>query len=172
MGDHQMIDLISHGLDLRRKLIVSSGDNPQVIRNVSAEPMPYQLTDSARSAESATVIKNNMEHGSLSESKVTAAADTAELAEHQSRQKHTLADDLRKNCGLTKSKTINKPESESLNTVVCNDCEHFFPDEIGDGIGIGSCALGIKSTKIAGYITMPLYRYSDRYCDKFNKLMK
>lgn len=143
----------------------------ETIRNVSAEPMPYQPTDSARSAESEAMPKNNLEYGSENEPKVVAVADSADLAERQSRQPHTIADDLRKNCGLNTT-TINKPPKDSLKMVVCNDCEHFFPDEIGDGIGIGSCALGIRSTKIAGYITMPLYRYSDRYCDKFNKLMK
>ncbi|MFA6304007.1 MAG: hypothetical protein WC627_12870 [Legionella sp.] len=166
-----MIDLISHGLELRKKLIISSGDNPQVIRNVSAGPIRYLTTYSARSAESAAMSKNNLEYGSESKSKVGMVADSADLAERESRQPHVIADELRKHCGLNAT-TITKPPKDSLKTVACNDCEHFSPDEIGDGVGIGHCALGIRSTKIAGYITMPLYRYSDRYCDKFSKLME
>lgn len=50
--------------------------------------------------------------------------------------------------------------------VTCNTCEHFTPDKIGDGGGIGSCALGVESTQeVSG--KMPLFRYSKRHCDKF-----
>ena len=171
MGSNQMIDLISHGLDLRKNLTVSSQSCPQVIRNVSARPIRYLLTDSAISADSAAMSKNNSGNMFV----VKAVADYADIAERHSRQTPTIADELRKNCGLNTAKvsaTINEPPSDSLKTVTCNDCEHFSPDRIGDGVGIGICAIGIISTKIAGYSIMPLYRYSDRYCDQFSKLMQ
>jgi hypothetical protein len=54
--------------------------------------------------------------------------------------------------------------------VACDACEHFTPDQIGDGGGIGTCGVQIKSTQeING--RMPLYRYAHRHCDKFSKLM-
>ncbi|KTD68880.1 hypothetical protein Lste_2038 [Legionella steelei] len=53
---------------------------------------------------------------------------------------------------------------------ICNDCEHFTVDIIGDGTGIGSCELGVKWTQeFTG--RMPLYRYSERHCMQFSKLM-
>jgi predicted nucleic-acid-binding Zn-ribbon protein len=53
---------------------------------------------------------------------------------------------------------------------ICNDCEHFTVDDIGDGAGIGNCELGIKWTQeFTG--RMPLFRYSERHCEQFSKLM-
>lgn len=53
---------------------------------------------------------------------------------------------------------------------ICSDCEHFIVDIIGDGTGIGSCKLGVKWTQeFTG--RMPLYRYSERHCKQFSKLM-
>lgn len=167
-----MIDLISHGLDLRRKLIISSEENPQIIRNVSARSNPYLSIDSAISSESAAGSKNTLIDGAEEVLKITTDANLAYIAEQQTIQGDAIADELRSDCGLDKSIPVNKVPINLLKTVSCNDCEHFSPDQIGDGTGIGSCDLGIRSTKIAGYITMPLYRYSDRYCDKFSKLIK
>lgn len=56
-------------------------------------------------------------------------------------------------------------------TVTCNDCRLFIPDNIGDGVGIGRCELGVTWTTVFNRRKMPLYRYSERYCDKFIKLM-
>lgn len=47
-----------------------------------------------------------------------------------------------------------------LKDVVCGDCRHFLPDEIGDGTGIGSCANGLIGTK-------PLYPNAKRICHSF-----
>lgn len=53
---------------------------------------------------------------------------------------------------------------------ICNDCEHFTMDNIGDGTGIGNCELGIKWTQeFSG--RMPLFRDSERHCKQFTKLM-
>ncbi|AOW57833.1 TPA: hypothetical protein F8A23_08735 [Legionella pneumophila] len=54
--------------------------------------------------------------------------------------------------------------------VTCNSCNYFTVDIIGDGAGIGSCELGIKWTQEFNG-RMPLFRYSERYCEQFNKLM-
>jgi len=54
--------------------------------------------------------------------------------------------------------------------VTCNTCEHFTPDIIGDGSGIGNCGLEVKWTQeFTG--RMPLFRYSERHCQQFSKLM-
>lgn len=53
--------------------------------------------------------------------------------------------------------------------VTCNSCKHFTPDAIGDGAGIGTCALGVESTQELSGKT-PLFRYSNRHCDKFNEI--
>jgi hypothetical protein len=58
----------------------------------------------------------------------------------------------------------------SLSIVSCNKCEHFTPDQIGDGAGIGHCDMGVKWTK-EWCGRMPLYRYAERHCEKFSKLM-
>lgn len=53
---------------------------------------------------------------------------------------------------------------------VCNYCKHFTVDIMGDGTGIGSCELGVKWTQEFNG-RMPLYRYSERHCNQFSKLM-
>lgn len=54
--------------------------------------------------------------------------------------------------------------------VTCNGCEHFTPDKIGDGAGIGNCSLGITWTQEYNG-RRPLFRYSERHCSNFSKLM-
>jgi hypothetical protein len=60
-------------------------------------------------------------------------------------------------------------ESPLFETVNCNNCEHFHPDTIGDGVGIDTCDVGIKWTQ-EFYGRMPLYRYADRHCKKYSKI--
>lgn len=57
-----------------------------------------------------------------------------------------------------------------MGIVTCNACEYFTPDAVGDGAGIGNCSLGIKWTQEL-HGCMPLYRYADRHCAEFSKLM-
>lgn len=58
-----------------------------------------------------------------------------------------------------------------MSTIVsCNKCEHFTPDQIGDGAGIGNCDMCVKWTQEFNG-RRPLYRYSDRHCEKLGKLM-
>ena len=59
---------------------------------------------------------------------------------------------------------------KSLSIVSCNNCEHFTPDQIGDGAGIGNCDMGVKWTQEFDGRRL-LYRYADRHCEKFSKLM-
>ena len=61
-------------------------------------------------------------------------------------------------------------EQSNLEIVTCNACERFSPDKIGDGAGIGSCELGVKWTQEFNG-RMPLFRYSERHCKQFSKLM-
>ena len=59
--------------------------------------------------------------------------------------------------------------------VKCCECRHFVRDTIGDGSGIGSCAVGGNATRAApskryptGYlIDYPLYPFARRICGKF-----
>lgn len=55
-------------------------------------------------------------------------------------------------------------------TVICDACEHFTPDKIGSGAGIGVCGLGIKLT-YDNKEMIPLFRYAKRYCKDFSRLM-
>jgi hypothetical protein len=57
----------------------------------------------------------------------------------------------------------------NMDKVSCNSCEHFIPDAVGDGVGIGECGLGIKWTQEYNG-RMPLYRYTERHCDRFSNL--
>lgn len=54
--------------------------------------------------------------------------------------------------------------------LTCDVCKYFTPDTIGDGAGIGHCDLGIIWTQSPNG-RVPLYRYTDRYCKQFTKLM-
>ncbi|MHB1947066.1 MAG: hypothetical protein ACYCQI_02985 [Gammaproteobacteria bacterium] len=55
-------------------------------------------------------------------------------------------------------------------TVVCENCEHFLPDIIGDGTGIGRCGLGIQGTQEYNGM-LPLFRFAARTCQQYSKLM-
>lgn len=68
-------------------------------------------------------------------------------------------------CGTQAPGVMNR---KADNVVSCNACEHFTPDEIGDGSGIGHCSLGIDWTQ-EPHGRMPLYRYADRRCSEFSK---
>lgn len=54
-------------------------------------------------------------------------------------------------------------------TVCCDNCRHFTPDKVGDGVGIGACNLGITWTQECRG-RMPLYRFADRHCSYFSKV--
>lgn len=53
--------------------------------------------------------------------------------------------------------------------ITCNKCEHFTPDVIGDGGGIGNCERHVQSTQELNGL-LPLFRYAKRHCNKFSKL--
>lgn len=59
---------------------------------------------------------------------------------------------------------------QATQVVVCNDCVNFSPDTLGSGAGIGTCNFGIQQTQ-SGCGYMPLYRYANRRCDRFCKLI-
>lgn len=56
-----------------------------------------------------------------------------------------------------------------LKHITCNECSNFLPDSIGDGAGIGSCAVGVIWTEDSRGRS-PLYRYAERRCDLFSRL--
>ena len=166
-----MIDLISNGLALRKQITISLED-PQEIRSMSARSISSLVRDSAESSESADRYNKNQDHSYCNKFKITSAAEVADLAETQSRQSTVIADDLRKNCGVSPAVNLalNSNPTNPLEMVTCNDCEHFNSDTIGDGFGIGDCGLGVKWTQEFDG-RRPLYRYADRHCGKFSKLM-
>lgn len=57
---------------------------------------------------------------------------------------------------------------DSAFRMICSMCQHFTPDSIGDGAGVGTCEYGIVWTRKLNE-RIPLYRYADRDCDKFIK---
>jgi hypothetical protein len=164
-----MIDLIFHGLSLRKK---TTEAYPQVIRSISASAASYLAIDSARSSESATISNKIQIHGVSEEFKVIPVAEVADIAEIQSRPSNVVADDVRKIGGLNAINRLafNDNPKNSLELVTCNACNHFNPDTIGDGFGIGECYLGVKWTRQFDG-RRPLYRYAERNCEKFSKLM-
>jgi hypothetical protein len=50
--------------------------------------------------------------------------------------------------------------------VRCANCQHFQPDTIGDGTGIGNCLTGHKPR---GGNEPPLYPRARRYCASFKQ---
>ena len=164
-----MIDLISHGLALRKHLTISLKVNPQEIRNISAGEIHELAKESATSSESATINIKNRDHNYCNDYQVVSAAETADLAEGQSRQGNVIADDSRKYCGLNTARvlTFNSNPNNLLEVVSCNSCAHFSPDKIGDGIGIGDCSLNVKWTQEFDG-RRPLYRYAERHCEKYS----
>lgn len=52
--------------------------------------------------------------------------------------------------------------------VACDKCNHFMPDQVGDGSGIGQCDLRIGWTK-SPRGKIPLFRYAKRFCSKFTR---
>lgn len=167
-----MIDLISHGMALRKKITIPLED-PQELRSNSAGVTPYLAKDSAGSAESAT-RDNKDRNYCVCHSESIPSAESADIAEHQSQQGNFIADDLRKDCGLNPVNTLscigNPKNSLAVAMVTCNTCEHFTSDKVGDGTGIGECYLGVKWTQEFDG-RRPLYRYAERHCVKFSKLM-
>ena len=55
------------------------------------------------------------------------------------------------------------PKQSDPETVTCKECEHFKPNEMGDGIG--ECSRGL----IGGF-GKPLYPNVKRHCDSFKKV--
>ncbi|HRF88234.1 MAG TPA: hypothetical protein PK244_06500 [Pseudomonadales bacterium] len=51
---------------------------------------------------------------------------------------------------------------ELLPRVRCCDCQHFIPDAIGSGLGIGDCLVGQ-----AEYQPTPLWARSERRCSEW-----
>jgi hypothetical protein len=96
-------------------------------------------------------------------------AATGQLHAHAIPHNKSMSEkSLKKSCTVAISKEGNY--ATVLKKVMCDNCEHFMPDEIGDGAGIGDCGLGIKYTQEVSGL-MPLFRYADRHCDNFSKLM-
>jgi hypothetical protein len=56
--------------------------------------------------------------------------------------------------------------SQNATMVFCAACQHFKPDTIGDGTGIGTCRIGHKPR---GGNEPPLYPKARRYCSTFTK---
>lgn len=147
---------------------------PQEIRSPSASVIPYCVKDSAGSAKSATIDNKNQNNNYCDDSKLEPVAEAADPAESHSRQCNFIADDLRKNCGLSPVSTLgfngNPKSSLATAVVTCNACERFTSDKVGDGAGIGECYLGVKWTQEFNG-RKPLYRYAERHCERFSKLM-
>jgi len=156
MGGIQMIDLISDGLALRKKLTLISEARPQSIRNNSASENQHATKGSATSAESASASKKTINQNYYADLKDIGVAEVADVAEYQPGPAYVTADASRISCGIEK--------------VVCDDCKYFTIDSIGDGAGIGDCALGVTWTQEYNG-RRPLYRYAKRYCSKFINLM-
>jgi len=151
-----MIDLISHGLALRKKLTIASESCPQITRSLSAGDSQHLTRDSATSAESASLGKKSISSSYHDDFNGMGAAEVADPAECQPGRASIIAESSRKSCGLK--------------AVACNDCKYFTPDSIGDGAGIGDCALGVKWTQEYNG-RRPLFRYAERDCSSFSKLM-
>lgn len=111
MGGYPMLDLISNGFALRKKLPVV---NPQETRSKSATDMSCPVTDSAISAESAEVMNPHKiyEYISSDDGKnyifrdysgfhKDSVAETADIAETQSGKRIDAADLLRDECGFS-----------------------------------------------------------------------
>ena len=170
-----MIDLIAAGLALRERLIVSL--NPHAIRNDSATDPPYSESTSAISAESAEIIyqkqlndpnQDRSIKGQIFE--IARSAEIADIAENHASRESLTAELMRNDCGLSTAFSSISSQLDILKFISCDLCEHFSPDDIGDGAGIGTCKLGIKWTQEYNG-RKPLYRYADRHCEKFSKLM-
>lgn len=52
------------------------------------------------------------------------------------------------------------PAINKLNSVCCADCSQFSRDSIGDGTGIGKCAVNVP-------VSFPRYPRAERYCTEF-----
>lgn len=163
-----MIDLISNGLSLRKQQAqkTDSGNvNPQNIRNKSAKDKHHHYNKPAQSAYSAKVMNELNAPEIIDFSNST--ADYAENAGNQSSTAYALADNLRNSCGFHDFDLDEMNKQKLLMPVQCEQCTHFTPDSIGSGAGIGQCAVNIKWTQeIHG--KMPLYRYAERHCVKYN----
>jgi len=151
-----MIDLIAQGLTLKKRLIITPDTRPQAIRNDSASENQHATMISAISAESASASKEGIDNSYHNEFKSVGCAEVADLAGRQLRRASSVAESLRKHCGLQ--------------TVACNDCKYFTPDSIGDGVGIGDCALGVTWTQEYNG-RKPLFRYAKRHCSSFSLAM-
>lgn len=159
-----MIDLIANGLALRKQKqqheSAEDNLNPQPIRNKSANAIPYACGKSAQSAYFAKEVNkcgsNILQH----------KADYAEHAEKPFNIEYPSADLLRKTCEFDDS--LQENVLHKIKIVQCDLCMHFTPDAIGDGVGIGCCALNVKFTQET-HGKMPLYRYAERHCVQYKQ---
>lgn len=166
-----MLDLIGEGLALRQKLKNLSVSNSQAISNESADTPSWLLKISAAFAESATLTNKNIIGGDENKPTEEVFAEIADLAAYQTSEANDIADSLRKNCELNIAHVLmfNEIVHTSCKLIICNACEYFTADPVGDGAGIGHCAFGIEWTEEFNG-RKPLFRYAERHCDKFRKL--
>lgn len=160
-----MIDLIANGLALRKQRPIQGAtednSNPQLIRNNSANYIPCVSRESAQSAYSAKEV--NRHESNISQPN----ADYAEHAEKQRSIEYLSADLLRKTCEF--DDFLQENVFPTIKVVQCDLCMYFTPDIIGDGVGIGHCALNVKFTREV-HGKMPLYRYAERHCVQYKQL--
>lgn len=169
-----MIDLIANGLALQsKKQKVAVIYDPQPIRNPCAEDKCDAHNKPAQSAYSAKrkhLLNENVLIIDKPDNALTHdTADYAEYADHQSSTTSPFADSLQKICGLDDFDFAGENSPKSLDLIQCNICNHFMPDTIGDGSGIGHCTMNIKWTS-SSHGKMPLYRYADRYCVQYQQI--
>lgn len=96
---------------------------------------------------------------------IKAAGDDADLLGDRSLllafAQSLLADGL-----VTAPSMPNKAPSHDLpDPVCCDDCQHFIKDDIGDGSGVGQCAIDASH-----HHDKPLYPTSERRCESFSAM--
>ena len=71
------------------------------------------------------------------------------------------------------SQGTNAAENASESLVCCADCQHFQPDTVGDGTGIGDCTINAPSTRLdelARPNERSLYPNAERHCHQFTEV--
>lgn len=108
-------------------------------------------------------IKEKKAKANVAKQAISSAWETKSLAELAA-----LAPEPKRLHEIKKQQVPDK--KKQLVQVKCIDCEHFAPDKIGDGGGIGSCGVGITWTQQV-HGRMPLYPNVLSYCLHFSKLI-